>query len=185
MPRHDEAIRWDDEKGYCDFLTGIPVTPEVFEDTAIILGGHNGNTDPDVYAAFRDFQADVSREERFDNYPDYVEDNVHNYEHLLRCIDPALEGAEQEKEAIEFWLNKLQQEHGRLFPMCGACGQQHRDPRECDLHPDKERRSTHVTIDLTVWDQDDPEAYVRQHLNFATADADCIYVDDVFQDDPE
>lgn len=181
--RHDEALKWDDQKGYCDYLTGIPVTPELFEDYALILGGFAGNTDPDIYAAFRDYNADVSREERFPTYAGYVEDNVGNYEHLLRAVDVSLPGGLEERESIVFWLCKLQLEYERLFPMCGACGQRHRDPRECDLHPDKERRSAHVTIDVTVWDQDDPEAYVRQHLSFATADPDAIFVDDIFPDD--
>jgi len=181
--RHEEAVKWDDQRGYCDFLTGVPVTPEIFEEYRHVIGGHQDNTDPDIYAAFRDYNADVSRDERYPTYAGYVEDNVGNYEHLLRSIDMRLEGAEVERESIAFWLCKLQLEYERLFPMCGACGQRHQDPRECDLHPDKERQGVHVTIDVTVFDQDDPEAYVRQHLSFATADPDAIFVDDIFPHD--
>lgn len=93
--------------------------------------------DPDVFAAWGDYNADVFDEERYHTYSDYVETSVLNYGHLLRIADPSVhpdgrQAGEDEVQDLKFWYDKLKAEYDRLFPLCGACGQVHAKDRPSD-----------------------------------------------------
>jgi hypothetical protein len=127
--------------------------------------------DPDVFAAWGDFNADMDPQDRYPTYAGYVEDQVQNYEHLLRVADPGAhpdgrEAGEQEVQDLTYWHHKLTEEYDRLFTLCGACGQVHAKdrPAECDVAPG-------VRVMLEVWvtsseagGPDDPKALVRDMI---------------------
>jgi hypothetical protein len=137
--------------------------------------------DPDIQAAFNDFNADTHiTGDRYDSYEEYVRESVDNYEHLLRQIDPSVEGAKEESEAIRYWLDKLIAEDERLRPTCGACGQRH-IPDDCDL--DYEVIDLTVDLSVTIRSSEDPVKYVRNAMSFRDERGNSVTVTDVFRND--
>ena len=123
------------------------------------------NQDPDVFAAFNDYQADVSAGERYGSYAEYVDSSKENYEHLLRTDGSDPEHPEW-REDVQFWLTKLNKEYERLHPLCGACGTQHQinAPAQCNVAP-----GVRVFVELwvsspEVGGPEDPQAFVRDRV---------------------
>lgn len=118
--------------------------------------------DADVFSAWGDYNADVSDEERYHTYADYVESSTTNYEHLINSADApshphGLQAGLTEVEDLTYWHGKLKAEYDRLFPICGACGQVHQinAPAQCDVAPG-------IRVFLEVW-VTSPEAGGPEH----------------------
>lgn len=164
-----------------------PETWRVIEECAQYIG----KADADILSMYVNHALEVELEDGVpvSLYAEYVDDMIGNYEQIWRESSRA-----HDRESCELMLVALRREAERFprpeeapdeyerGPFCNACGTHHAEG-DCDLDPANE--PVHVTVDLYISGARDPDAWVRQHLNFRDERGVIVQVADVFRDDPE